>query len=449
MASWYVWSGATGTGDGLSWANAKTTIGAAITAGAAGDTYYIAQDHSESAASLSVTPKGTINAWDRYLCVNRAGSVPPVSADLRTTAVIASTTTSALNWAGSSSYAYYYGLVITAGGVLSIETSTGPFAHRFERCSFTIGNGAGANVVSRMGGKAGAGNWGNQYLEWLNCTVAFGATSQGIAFSGGYFLWHGASSAVAGANIPTTLIKDTDNSNGTTAYVTLDGVDLSTLGSGKTILGATANYNGTSRLVNCKLGASVTPYATPTVNGITNELIISDSSATGYRQERCSYMGTLTQETTLVCTSVPETDGVTPISWKVVTTANNQWLYPFQTFEMAVWVDQDGTSKTLTVELMNDGTTLQNTDIWMEAVVLDQSGAPLGTIHSTGAADILAAGSNIATSTATWVTTGIASPVTQKMQLTFTPTISGYVRVIIYVAKTSKTIYINPVLTVV
>jgi hypothetical protein len=73
MALRYVWSGAAGTGSGADWTNAHTTLSAAITAGAAGDTYYVAHDHAESVATaLTLGFKGTIQSPDRVLCVNRA-----------------------------------------------------------------------------------------------------------------------------------------------------------------------------------------------------------------------------------------------------------------------------------------------------------------------------------------------------------------------------------------
>src|SRR4051812_1910841 len=83
MANRYVYSGAAGTATGADWTNAHTTLTAAITSGAAGDVYYVAHDHSETAASsVTLTFKGTAATPDRVLCVNRAGSVPPVAADL-------------------------------------------------------------------------------------------------------------------------------------------------------------------------------------------------------------------------------------------------------------------------------------------------------------------------------------------------------------------------------
>src|SRR5829696_6649358 len=93
MANYYVYSGAAGAANGTSWTNAYTTLANAIAGSvAAGDTVYVAHDHAEStAASISHTWPGTATSPVRVICANRAGSVPPVSADLANTATVTTT----------------------------------------------------------------------------------------------------------------------------------------------------------------------------------------------------------------------------------------------------------------------------------------------------------------------------------------------------------------------
>ena len=57
MASYYVWSGAVGAANGTSWANAYTTLAAAISGKATSDIFYIANDHNETTAG-TVTISG-------------------------------------------------------------------------------------------------------------------------------------------------------------------------------------------------------------------------------------------------------------------------------------------------------------------------------------------------------------------------------------------------------
>src|SRR5262245_7581706 len=88
MASYYVRSGASGANNGTSWTNAYTVLGTAMSGKAAGDTFYVSEDHAESVGSSQTYALGSVANPCRILCVNHSGSVPPVSADLRTTATI-------------------------------------------------------------------------------------------------------------------------------------------------------------------------------------------------------------------------------------------------------------------------------------------------------------------------------------------------------------------------
>src|SRR6478752_6283404 len=102
MANWYVWSGATGGGTGVDWANAYITLQAAVTAKAAGDTFFVAHDHAQSqSAALTITAKGTSVSMNRIYCVNRAGAVPPGPADLTTGASITVTGTGGITLQGN------------------------------------------------------------------------------------------------------------------------------------------------------------------------------------------------------------------------------------------------------------------------------------------------------------------------------------------------------------
>src|SRR5580765_8501680 len=106
MASYYVWSGATGTGSGATWANAYTTLTLAFASKLAGDVFYVAHDHAESTgATITLTTAGTIANPAKVICVSRSGSVPPVSADRRATAQVATGAGSFhLQFVGSTHY---------------------------------------------------------------------------------------------------------------------------------------------------------------------------------------------------------------------------------------------------------------------------------------------------------------------------------------------------------
>ena len=159
MANWYIWSGATGTGTGADWTNAFTTLTAAMNK-AAGDVFYVAHDHAQTQAT-SVTANyaiGTEANPNRMYCVDRAGSVPPVAADLRTTATVTTTTNASITFTGA--FSEVYGIIFSAGSGASagsILLGASNRTMRFVNCSMRLGTTAAAaqiNVTSATGALA-------------------------------------------------------------------------------------------------------------------------------------------------------------------------------------------------------------------------------------------------------------------------------------------------------
>ena len=396
MANWYVYSGAAGTASGADWTNAKTTLTAAFTSAAAGDTIYVAHDHSESTAgAVTLTGNGTAAAPLRVICVNRAGSVPPVSADLRTTASVA--TTGANNISTANSYAYWYGIQMSAGSGANgavVQILSG-FAYMKSCLLKKAGTTAltGAISIGVTGAPA------KSRIIFDNTQVQFGATGDSIRVQNGGFYWKNTASAVQGATLPTNLF---DNSAGRTANALIEGVDLSALGSGKTLVGSNPNPS-TYIFKDCKFGSSVTVSATPTAQGDAETVVIrSDSSGTNYIEQKYTYTGTMTDELVIVRTN-GATDGTTAVSKKAVTTANSQWYAPFELTPIAVWNDVSGSSVTATIEgVWNAAALPNNDDIWMDVEYLANSGDPLGGFATGTKADILASGSALTASTQAW-----------------------------------------------
>ena len=63
-------------------------------------------------AAITLTSSGTIANPTKVICVDRAGSVPPVSADRRATAQVATTGTGTITFGGCT---HYDGIIFTAG----------------------------------------------------------------------------------------------------------------------------------------------------------------------------------------------------------------------------------------------------------------------------------------------------------------------------------------------
>lgn len=439
MANVYVRSGATGSGTGADWANAYTTLAAAFAAKAAGDSFWVADDHAETQASaLTLTSPGTAANPCYVYCVDRTGSVPPVSADLRTTATI--TTTGANALAIGAGHTFWYGVAFSAGsGAVNSTfsvTATTAFAHKFVNCAIKKA-GTTANSTAIIFGTVSAVQGQSVTLE--NTTMEFGATGDAIRLNPGMFVWVSTASAIAGASIPTTLFGASS-----TAYANavIEGVDFSALGSGKTIFGATGAVNAVIK--NCKLGASVTVAATPNSRGSSVSVINTDSSGTNYRHEKYAYAGAQTVETTIVRTG-GASDGTTSIAWKIVTTANSKWLFPFESLPIAIWNDTTAANVTVTVYgIWGGGAVPNNDEIWIEVSYMGSSATPIATINTSNTkADNLATGSALASDTSTWG----GSTTKFKMEVTLSspqPAMKGLIYVTVKAAKASSTFYIDP-----
>jgi hypothetical protein len=436
MAAWYVRSAATGTGVGTSWTNAATTLQAAVTLGSAGDSYYVSEDHAETGtAALTITFKGTAAAIDQVPCVNHAGSVPPVSADLRTSATITTTGTSTPTITLTGGYAFIDGVTISVrSGATSATISLGgmPWLY-FKNCGLVkAGTTASVAAINFVGSTVGI-------LTLDNTTVKFGATTDDLQFSRCRVIWKNTVGAVQGSIAPTYLF----NPNGTAgSVIKCDGVDFSAM-SGKTLMAPGAEFAQVD-FINCELPSSVTIAGTPTSpDGVTVTVQNSNSSAANYRNEKYLYQGSLTTDATNTLAIGAASDGTTPISWKVVTTANVTPPAPFETFAYAEWIDGTGLSITRTFEIANTSSlTLQNTDVWCEAQYLGSGSFPIASLATTGGADPLATGANLTSSSATW--NGLTTPTTQKIAITFTNSLKGYYRLAFKVARASTTVWINP-----
>jgi hypothetical protein len=80
----------------------------------------------------------------------------------------------------------------------------------------------------------------------------------------------------------------------------------------------------------------------------------------------------------------------------------------------------------------------------VEVEYLGTSGFPLSVTSSDRAATILATPANQTTSSETWTTTGLTTPVKQKLSVTFTPQEKGPIIARVYLAKASTTVYVCP-----
>lgn len=447
-----VWTEVTGNAT-YNWAAPYARLETAVLASraAAGDRFFVSHSHAQTTATtFTITPCGTVTAPILVYCVLDTGSVPPVAADLRTTATI--TTTSIAGITIAAGVMYMYGVTINNGGSsnnLNIGQMTADSQNSiltFENCGLRVTN---TTATRRINFGKGSGTFrSNSALKitLINTTLEFADVAQAATFSGCDFLWRNTSGAAVAGTLPTSLFQIGGSTFDDPAFIRLEGLDLSAFSAGKTLFAANQT-NTRALLLNCKIDASVTVAATPTAPGGAVDLLCSDSTSSTDRAERYQYQGTQTRESTIIRTG-GASNGVAGSSWKVVTNANNEKEFPFECLELAAFNPTSGSAITVTVELVNDGVTLKDDEVWMLVEYLGTAGNPIASVVSTGRATPLTAGANIATSTATWTTTGLASPVKQKLVATFTPQLKGLVRCRVFVGKTSQTVYIDPKVTI-
>ena len=449
MAAYYVWSAATGTGDGSSWANAFTNLSTAYTGKSAGDVFYVADDHAQTqASSLTLASPGTIDSPCQVLCVLRnGGSVPPVAADLRKTATITTTGNSPIVVTGS---AYWYGINIFAGSG-SAQGTTVSFGQadaalsmmHMKSCSIRLGSSvSSARIIFPQSGNI---NNSTSVIIWDDVKAEFGHVGHAINLGGADFTWKNSSTPLAGT-IPTTLFLLNTTST-KPADITLSGLDLSLAGSGKNLFDISARLIHKIVIENCKLNSSVTlrTGTHPGFGGSTFKMVNSDGADTNYRYEKTDGSGTVTSETVIV-RSGGATDGTTPVSRKMVSVARTSYIIPLSS-DVIFWNETINSALNLCVEVITDNVTLTDAEAWLEVMSLSTTGFPIETTATDAAATILTTGSNQASSSATWTTTGLANPVTQKFEVTVTPQKKGWIRCRVNLAKPSTTMYFCPLIT--
>jgi hypothetical protein len=439
VANRYVWSGASGSADGSSWANAHLTLAAAITASSAGDNFFVAHDHAESSGSaIDLQFKGTAAAPDHIYCVNRAGSVPPVTADLRTTATVTTTGATDFNLGrNSNGYFYCYGISFVCGsgsngGTFNVGAGV---PQTFEACNFKLGN-TSAGQTCRLG-------IGASKLRLINCTLTVSHTSSSFSADGSAIEIDGpASGLLTGSTIPSALFStgSLDNLHG----MIVRNTDFSNMGSSGYIQDLRGQSDTPARLINCKLNTTPVGYLGGT--GASNKRMFAlgcGTTGSASLNSIYSYVCNLSTETTIVRTG-GASDGITPFSWKLVpqNSINSREL-AFETFEGSLWNDAVGSAKSLTVHIITDGVTLKDDEIWLEVDYLGSSSAPVASRVSTEALR-LTAGANVASDTATWTTTGLTTPTKQKLVANFTPQMAGPIRWRIRYAHASATVYVCP-----
>jgi hypothetical protein len=298
-----------------------------------------------------------------------------------------------------------------------------------------------------------------------NCTFKFGSTGGGVFVSDKVVIVGG--SLLSGGSNPVSFF--TAASDRTHYELLCTGFDFSNAAAGMHLFavdsGATSTGARRGVIRNCKLPASWSGNLVSTTAyfpGQRWEMYNCDAGNTNYRMWVEEYAGSIKSETTITRTS-GASDGTTAISWKMATNATNPGypLIKLESQEIMIWNDTTGSAKTLTIEYIHDtnvaagqgagtGSAFQNDQLWMEVHYLADASFPESTLISSAKADVLATAADNSTSTATW-SVSAGSPETWKkgsLSVTLTPQKKGPFICKVILAPASKTVYIDPLITV-
>ena len=404
---------------------------------AAGDRMFVSSDHSETQATTTEYGSGS-TATQSYsigmvLSVNRAGSTPPVAADL-TAGATATVGTGSISLDLDSQFpVYHYGMnyvytgTLAAGIVFNAAATKG---HYLDACQLYL-NTSTSSVRIQSSAAVNA--------IFNNTTARFGATGQGFSSAFPFEItWLNTASAIAGATFPTVLFNVLSNS---LMVVTARGVDFSA------ITGSLVGNSVTASIKNlfdsCKIASGVTRYSLTNPAGVTNTRdvveLVNCYDGSNFLSERYLPSGTLTTEFTITL-SGGATDNVGTFSHKMVSGTNiDKYANTLDGF----WIDVNntltGSSQTATVEIVSSAS-LNNDEISLLLQYQGTASSSVASFVSTLPATVLTTAGAVTTSTATW-NSSPSTPVYQKLVATFTPQTAGRVRGLVRLGKASTTVY--------
>jgi hypothetical protein len=394
----------------------------------AGNTIFAKSSHAATTSgALTLGGPSTLASPQQWLCHDGA-AYPPLGANITTGA---SETSSGGSATVSALGLYCEGFTIssTAGSSNVQLGQTNTAKQKFKNCTFVRGGSSGSIYLGRGSPVS--------YLELENPVFSFANVNNSLTPGSGTIVCRGGS--FTGAAVPTTLIAAGDS------YMNagFNGVDFSTIGSGKTIAGNPSTLLGLLRFSNCKFDAAVTVAATPLNPQYRHEFFNCSSGAVNYNSQIYDYTGTLTTETTIVRTG-GASDGTTPISWKIVTTANAKFIAPFECPPISIWNETTGSSVTATIQGIWGGGAVPNDDeIWVDVEYLSASGTPISSFVSDAKATVVSTAAGQSSSSETWG----GSTTAFKLGVTFTPQMKGFVVARVKAGKASATFYVDPKIT--
>lgn len=430
MATYYVWNAATGTGDGLSWANAYSSLQVALlSVSGAGDTVLVAHDHTQT-TSGTVTIQSFLSI--RVICVNRT------TGELAETALVAATgSPGSINVQALEGHVY--GITFRTGtgtsAVLNIGAYAAPTALTLEKCKLeALSTNSNAAGLLAFGSSSASFTPGTTRL--VNCTlkVANGTGANTLHVLGANL------HIIGGLWAPTSATPTNGISVTKGAKVVVEG--FAAQAASYLVVGSSSSFSSV-QFVRCELPASVPVYY-PTAQV---EVLVSDCSSDGTLGMFGYYnlYGSVVSDTGVYVTA-----GAAGRSWKITTSSSTVIGTPFITPYLD-WYDEGTSAITPYFEVLQTGsaTPLTEGQAWAEFAVKEDAGMARSSHYSdrmllsnvgTAADQAAGAGAGI------WTGAG-GTNWSGKLDsgAAVTPAVAGHIRGRVFVGKPSATLYIDPV----
>jgi hypothetical protein len=429
--------------DGLSWTNAFATFKYAVeTASAAASGPHMVLVDSAHSESLSADTTTTLAGNLYVLCVNRSTGA------LETSAVVGAQATSYSVFIAGAYTLYCYGIKFKTGTATASKNitlgATDGADYTFEFCTLELSTSGTANRFVTGGTSAAS----SARFVFANCTFK-------VYHSGAYWLVYGGETIIRNCTLDPAGTSPTYMFilSFAGARLLCNGCDFSDVGSGTLIKDGAGAGATLATFVNCKFGSGmmVREASTTVLNGGQNTTWAFNCNAgdAHYDFYHGDVFGETTVSTTVYANDGASYDGSHHCSWKITTTANCNYFYPY----VSPWMDlyYDGTqSLTPYLEILRSGSTTpyKDNEVWSEwsyqgtsgstkATIVSDRMTPLGTAVNQESSTKLAVDWTGEDATNNWF--GKLAP-----NSAITPAEIGTIRARLCVGATSTTVYVDP-----
>lgn len=422
--------------DGSTWAKAKKTLQAAITAAGGGGTVYLADTHSETYSASTTLTLPTSN--------------PPVliiSSDVLSGSSVSYKKPTAYQFQVTGSgndlildgAATCYGVWLQSNDKIACNTDNNE-AQIFIDSTLDLSYGTGGLIEATASIPT--------VLIFINCTIILndsGNTGDTLA------IINNTASGLYIENLTVTHATTASRRKGyfisqNRGACTINGVDISALTglTGFTNFGTSTNHI-LSFIDGIKLPNGATVYQ---ASGITDIYptgnIVTRYNGNSWDLYSKTYSGSTTAQSTITRDSGASIDG-SRVAWTVDTTANCNLALPYYTPWINGTVSSTG-NKTVTVYIGNATADLTDTEVWLEVDYMGTASSVVTKITTDQNADPLAAGTAQTDDTSSDWDTDLTYM--QSLAVTVAVNTAGAIRARVVCVKPSTTFYVDPHLNI-